>query len=74
MGNPKTEMELETQYKTIAQAAYKWRTKISSRDGRGTANGCEGAFSNFRVILHCSKATQFKTLVEAGGGTVLNVR
>lgn len=74
-GNPKNENgpEMDMNFGAIIRAAYRWRTKIS----QAIELDCPpkaGAFDGFRVILHCSKPDRFKALLEAGGGTVLNVQ
>lgn len=49
----------------LAKAAYRWRLKIQSTR--------VGAFEPFNVILRTSRNNQLITLIEAGGGKVINI-
>lgn len=52
----------------IANAAYRWRKKVqsSASDNR--------VFKNFRPILLTTKNDSLRTMVEAGGGTIISIR
>lgn len=72
-GNPNGEKAvlLDSSFKAVEKAAYRWRTKLLKNK---TDSSKTGAFVDFIVILHCSKPQQIKNLLEAGGGRVLNVQ
>lgn len=68
-GNPKAALDKTTN--EMAAAAYRWRTKLQTVPNDIPA---VGAFKGFRAILPASaKYEQLKTLLEAGGGIVVNV-
>lgn len=61
-----------------SRAAHRWRKHLQAlrekqADGSSTAARPIGVFSAFRVILHTSKKAAFKSLLEAGAGSVLDV-
>lgn len=74
-GNPKNEIDLKADisFRGIIHAAFKWRHHISPTIDANRPP-TSGAFAGFRVILHCTKPDRFKALLEAGGGTVLDVK
>ncbi|KAL0125656.1 hypothetical protein PUN28_004619 [Cardiocondyla obscurior] len=71
-GNPKSKDKLPAVNseieKAIAAAAYKWRLKLQKE--------LDGPFSNIVALLMVSeeKYDQFKRLIEAGGGSVMQAR
>lgn len=68
-GNPKA--NLDKIGNEMAAAAYRWRIKLQTIPFEIPA---VGAFKDFRAILPPSaKYEQLKTLLEAGGGVVVNV-
>lgn len=54
----------------IADVAHRWRVKL--RTNPHEIPGI-GAFDGFRVILQTGKQQSFQSLIEAGGGIVINV-
>lgn len=69
-GNPKAinhikSAALNNNEETIARAAYRWRTKVQATNVR--------AFHGIHVILRTSKNGQIATLIEAGGGKIIDV-
>lgn len=69
-GNPKAKNlpVLKGSDAQIANAAYRWRKRVqsSASDNR--------VFKNFRTILLTTKNDSFRTMVEAGGGTIISIR
>lgn len=52
----------------MAKAGHRWRKKIQS------SNSDNRAFKDFRAILLTNKNDGLRTMVEAGGGTVIDIR
>ncbi|XP_052804049.1 DNA topoisomerase 2-binding protein 1-A-like isoform X2 [Mya arenaria] len=65
---------MESTVRLLASAAHDWRIKTHQQ--RLKSPECCGAFSSWRVILHCDPGREgsFTRLLAAGGATVLNVK
>lgn len=53
----------------LVAAARKWRIKLNSETGIK-----KGAFSGFRIILHCDKKEAFVRIITAGDGKCISAK
>lgn len=73
IGNPraKTTEGLTPQQMKTTTTGYKWRIKLKEQSLMHKT--AMGIFSGHKIILHCSKKEQYKIIVEAGCGVVVDI-